>query len=75
MHVYGKMFAKCTVGNHAFCAYANIHRKHNAKCTDIKKHIRNPDTSTDALCELIASVMSNGLGTIWNHRGTTVAYL
>ena len=22
MHVYDKMFAKCTVGNHAFCTYA-----------------------------------------------------
>ena len=47
----------------------------NTKRFDIKKHIRTPNTFTDAFYELTASVMSNGLGTIRNHRGTTVAYL
>ena len=47
----------------------------NTKRFDIKKHIRNPNTFTDAFYELTASVMSNGLGTIRNHRGTTAAFL
>ena len=75
MHVYDKMFAKCAVGNHAFCAYANIDRKHKHKTFRYKEHIRNFNTVTNAFYEFTASVMSNGFGTIRNHRGTTVAYL
>ena len=39
------------------------------------KYINIPNIFMDAFYEIIASVMPAGLGTIRNHRGTTVALL
>ena len=47
----------------------------NTKTMDMHRSIGTPNTFTDDFYELITSVMPNGLGTIRNHRGTTVAYL